>query len=338
MPHRLQSLAFVLTGSALMLRKNQDGRASPPAEDRASAVHGQALSPKSRSSAGAGVDSPAEIPPQGWIQIARRTLKEFSDDQVPMVAAGCTFYTLLALFPAIGAFMALYGLFADPADAQRNIQTLSALLPGGAIKIIGDQMSHVAGARHGGLSAAFAFGLLASIWSANGAVKALMTGLNIAYDEHESRSFLRKTLTSLGLTLGALVFIISSVALLAAKPALKTYVGAGPANVLALVTWPLMFVGLVVGLALLYRFGPNRAKAPWRWISWGSGLAALAWVAMSAAFSFYAANFGHFDKSYGPLGAVIGLLIWAWLSAMVVLLGAELNAEMEHQAEPSRAR
>lgn len=275
--------------------------------------------------------SPLQIPARGWKDILLRTAKEFSDDQIPMIAAGVTFYTLLALFPGMGAFVALYGLFADVAEAQRHLHLLSFMLPPDALKFIGEQMVRLAAAKGGGLSFAFVFGLLASIWSANGAIKALITGLNIAYEEHEQRSFIRKTLVSLAFTLGFLVFATAAIAILAAGPAIQTFVGERAAMVFSWVSWPVLLVGLIVGLALLYRFGPSRDPVRWKWITWGSAVAVIVWVLLSVLFSIYVGNFAHYDRTYGSLGTVVGFMIWVWLSSLVVLLGAELNSEIEHQ-------
>lgn len=275
--------------------------------------------------------SPREIPAAGWKDILIRTQREFREDQIPLIAAGVTFYILLALFPGLGAFVALYGLFADVAEAQRHLQILSFIVPADMLTFIGDQMIRLALANKGGLSLAFGFGLLVSIWSANGAMKAVMTGLNIAYEETERRSFIRKTLTSLGFTLGLLAFVIVASGLLAAGPAVEAFVGRHAARVFNWATWPVLAAAVTGGLAVLYRYGPSREHPRWRWISWGSVVAVLLWAAASAAISIYIGNFAHYDRTYGPLGAVIGLLMWSWVSTMVILLGAELNSEIEHQ-------
>jgi membrane protein len=275
--------------------------------------------------------SPTEIPARGWKDILLRTRREFVSDNIPMIAAGVTFYSLLALFPGIAAFVALYGLFADVADAQRHLQTLSFVLTPDMLKLIGDQMIRLAGADKGGQSLAFVASIAVSIWSANGAVKAMMTGLNIAYDEQETRSFVRKTLVSLAFTLGFLVFVVAGIALLAARPAVEAFVGARAAVLFSWISWPALLAGLMLGLALLYRFGPSRDPVRWRWISWGSVGVVVFWVIVSALFSLYVDNFGHFNKTYGSLGAVIGFMIWIYLSMLVVLAGAELNSEIEHQ-------
>lgn len=284
-----------------------------------------------RAGRGRRASSPLQIPLKGWKDILIRTRKEFADDQVPMIAAGVSFYTLLALFPGLAAFVALYGLFADVAEAQHHLQVLSHILPGGALKFIGDQMIRMAAAQKGGLSLTFVVGLLTSIWSANGAVKALMTGLNIAYEEEEGRSFVRKTLISLAFTLGLLVFGTAAITVLGAGPAVESYVGHHAALLLNLISWPVLLVAMAAGIALLYRFGPSRDPVRFQWISWGSGVAVIAWLGVSALFSLYVGNFAHYDKTYGSLGAVVGFMMWNWLSNLIILAGAELNSEVEHQ-------
>ena len=280
---------------------------------------------------GRGALSPGEIPARGWKDIFLRTKTEFVEDQIPLISAGVTFYILLALFPGLGAFVALYGLFADVAEAQRHLQLLSFMLPTDALTFIGDQMIRLAQANKGGLSLAFALSMLVSVWSANGAMKAIMTGLNIAYEETERRGFVRKTLTSLTFTLGFMAFVMVASFLLAASPAIETFAGRHAAVMFQLATWPVLAIAIAAGLAVLYRYGPSRERARWRWISWGSAAALLLWAAASALLSLYIGDFAHYDRTYGPLGAVIGFMMWSWVSTMVILLGAELNSEIEHQ-------
>jgi membrane protein len=275
--------------------------------------------------------SPAEIPARGWKDILLRTGKEFSEDEIPLIAAGVTFYTLLALFPALGAIVALYGLFADVLAAQRHLQLFAFLLPPDTVEFIGEQMVRIATASEGGLSLAFFSGLLASIWSANGAAKALITGLNIAYEEKEKRGFVHKTLISLAFTLGLIVFVLGGFAVIALSPTIDSLAGRSAGMVFRLISWPLLPLGMAAGLALLYRFGPSRDHVRWSWISWGSAAAVILWAAVSAGFSLYVGQFGNYDDTYGPLGAVIGFMMWIWLSSLVVLAGAELNSEIEHQ-------
>lgn len=342
MPNRLQKYAplLVMAGVALMppdhapaARRARQRRGEPapiqdrPTPDRSTTERAQVAD----DSRGREADAPHEIPKKGWKDILIRTWKEFQEDQIPLVSAGVTFYVLLALFPALGAFTALYGLFADPADAQKHLQLLSVVLPGNALEFLGQQMVRISAANSGGLSLAFVGGLLLSIWSMNGAMKAIIAALNIAYDETEKRKFIAKTATSLAFTLGFLAFALASIAAIAAAPAIEPFMGKAAANTLRVLTWPALVAGLGVGLALLYRFGPSRDDVKWRWISWGSGGALLLWVAASAALSAYLSNFGHYDKTYGSLGAVIGFMMWVYISAQVVLMGAELNSEIEHQ-------
>jgi membrane protein len=274
---------------------------------------------------------PEEIPARGWKDIVLRTWKEFTDDNAPLVAAGVTFYGLLALFPGIGAFVALWGLFGDVAEAQRDLQSLALLLPGGAISVIGDHMANVAAAHERGLSLAAIGGFLLSLWSANGAMKAIIAGVGLAYDEKERRSFVRKTLVSLAFTVGFLVFALVAGAVMVAYAAIGAHLGRAASLSFGAMAWPVLFVCLCCGLAVLYRYGPSRDRVKWRWISWGSVMAAAVWLLTSIAFSLYAANFGSYDKTYGALGAVVGFMTWIWISSMVVLLGAELNSEIEHQ-------
>ena len=282
---------------------------------------------------GRSAQSPLEIPARGWKDILIRTKQAFGQDNMPMISAGVTFYALLALFPGLAALIAVYGLFSDPAEVQRQVQAVAGILPGGAVEVLRAQMDSLARAPGTGLSAGFVVGLLASLWSANGALKALMVGLNVAYEEHEQRGLIRRTLISLGFTVGLLAFVIAALVALGFSAWIGRHVGGLPAAMAAGGVWLVLIVLLAAGLALVYRYGPSRDPVRFQWISWGSGVSVLAWLAMSAAFSAYVANFGHYNRVYGSLGAVVGFMTWIYLSSMVVLAGAELNAEIEHQTE-----
>ena len=275
--------------------------------------------------------SPIQMPAEAWKQVVWRTWKAFNTDQIPAVAGGVTFFSLLALFPAIGAFVSLYGLVSNVDDARRQIIGMGGVLPGGAVTIIGDQMTRLTSTDHTHLGLAFALSLLVSIWSANAGVKALMSGLNVAYEEHEKRSLVPLNLTSLAFTIGMTLLAVAAIAALVAAP--KTLAQLGPGAVVegSLLRWPLVLLVVVGLLALLYRLGPSREHARWRWITPGSLLAAVLWMGMSIGFSLYVANFGHYDQTYGSLGALIGFMTWIWLSITVILLGAELNSELEQQ-------
>lgn len=293
---------------------------------------GLLLLQRAHSTTGPALSSPSQIPARGWKEILKRVKDDFLKDQIPMVAAGVTFYSLLAIFPGIAALASLYGLFADLSQVEHHIQVLSRIVPGGALQVVGDQLRALAAGRAGGLSLTFAVGLIISIWSANGAVRSMMTGLNIAYERHETRGFIRTTAISLAFTVGFVAFGLTAIGALGAGPAVRAYAGHQGEMLLDILRWPVLIVLLMLGLALFYRYGPSREPVPFAWITPGSVSATLLWLAMSALFTLYAGSFGHFNKTYGSLGAVIGFMMWMYLSAMVVLAGAELNAETERQA------
>src|SRR3954451_8026808 len=279
---------------------------------------------------------PNEIPKRGWKDIFWRVYSGLNEDRILMNAAAVTFYALLALFPAIAAFVSIYGLFADPGQIADQLDTLSGILPGGGMEIIRSQLTRVASQSNGSLTIGVIIGLLVSLWSANGGIKALFDALNVVYGEKEKRSFLRLNAITLMVTLGMLCFAIIALAAVVAVPVILHALPSVPSvlgTVINWARWPVMALVIAVGLPLIYRYAPSRDEPKWRWISWGSVFAAVGWLAFSAAFSFYAANFGTFNKTYGSLGAAIGFMLWMWLSPAVILLGGKLNAEMEHQTE-----
>jgi membrane protein len=276
----------------------------------------------------------------GWWAIARRTWAEFIDDRIPTVAAGSTFYALLALFPALGVFVSLYGLFGDVGEAQKQIAALQGLLPEGGVRVLSDQINRLAAAPPGGLGLTFALSLVLSVWSSNAGTKALIEGLNIAYEARERRSFLTLNLVSLGFTAGGILFSVAGLATVVAVPGLLARVGLGHLIGGSVWRWPIMLAVMVAVLSGLYRFAPSHKHPHWRWVTPGGILATALWGAMSAAFSFYVGHWGHYDRTYGSLGALAGFMTWIWLSLIVVLLGAELNCELDHErpkAEPSVA-
>ncbi|MDP3417400.1 MAG: YihY/virulence factor BrkB family protein [Falsiroseomonas sp.] len=283
--------------------------------------------------AGRSADGPSQIPARGWWQILKRTASQASEDRLMMEAAAVTFYTLLALFPALASLVSIYALVADPATIQGHLSALGGIVPGGGMEIIEEQVQRVASTAGGTLGFGAAAGLLISLWSSNQAAKAMFDALNIIYEEREKRSFIKLTLTTLTFTLGFFLFAILTMVAVVAVPVVLGLVGLGSTAemLLSYGRWPLMLLLVGLVLACLYRWGPSRAEAKWRWVSWGSGFAAVAWLAASAGFSWYVANFGNYNETYGSLGAVIGFMTWIWISAIVILLGAELNAEMEHQ-------
>lgn len=305
-------------------------RTRPDAEGRASPEAGAATPERGR---GRHAQAPSEIGLRGWKDILIRVKEEISEDRVLAIAAGIAFFALLAIFPAIAAFVSLYGLFADPAAVGEHLDTLSGVIPGGGMDIIREQLTRVASQGQGKLGLTFLISLGLSLWSANGGTKALFDALNVVYEEREKRGFFKLTAISLLFTLGGIAFLLLAIGATIIIPLALSFVGMGGVAemLLRIGRWPLLLVVIALGISLIYRFGPSREKAQWRWLTWGSAFAAVVWLAASMLFSWYAANFGSYNETYGSLGAVIGFATWIWLSAIVVLIGAEINAEMEHQ-------
>lgn len=242
-------------------------------------------------------------------------------------------YSILAIFPAIAALVAIYGLFSDPGSIAKHLDDVSGFIPGGAVDVAREQLTRVATKGNRTLGFTFAIGLGISLWSANAAMKSLFDTLNIVYGEQEKRGFLKLNAVSLGFTVAGIAFVIAALGAVVVVPMVLQDVGlSNAADLLVRIgRWPALFVLLALSLACIYRFGPSRQAPRWTWITWGSAAATILWLAASALFSFYAANFGTFNQTYGSLGAVVGFMTWLWISAIVILLGAELNAEIEHQ-------
>jgi membrane protein len=282
---------------------------------------------------GRSADTPSEIPARGWKDILWRVYQNIGDDRVVALAAGVTFYSILALFPAIAAFVALYGLFANPATIAAQLDNLSAVLPGGAVRIIGDEIQRISAQGNDTLGITFVVGLAAALWSANAGMKSLIDTLNIVYKEKEARGFIALNAISLTFTTAAIAFVLIAIGVMVVLPIILKFVGLDSATELLakILRWPALLAVVLFGLAVLFRYGPSRAKPKWRWVTWGAAFAAIVWLVASLLFSWYAANFGSYNKTYGSLGAIIGFMIWIWLSIIVILLGAELDAEMEHQ-------
>jgi len=324
----LPLLATLAAAGGLVLLLTGAGREAPrPAPARAAAP---AAGGRDR---GHGAATPLEIPARGWWDIARRTVSEVSDDRLLTEAAGITFFALLALFPAIGALISIYGLFAEPATINDHLATLSGVIPGGGLEIITDQVRRITAKGNGTLGIGAAIGLATSLWSSNQAMKAMVDSLNIVYAEKETRGFFRRILVTMAFTLAGILLIVLAMVGVVAIPVVLNLIGLGETleTALRLARWPVLLLVVGVFFACLYRYGPSRRRAPWRWVSWGSGFAALAWIGFSLGFSWYVTNFGKYNETYGSLGAAIGFMTWIWLSATVVLVGAELDAEMEHQ-------
>lgn len=270
-----------------------------------------------------------------WWRFASHVYRAMTRHSVLLVAAGITFYGLLAMFPALSALISLFGLFADPRRIAEQLQSLAGILPSGAIDVVGAQLSRISAQPGGGLGVAFALGLAVALWSANSGVKAMFEGLNIARGVEERRSFLRLNATSLLFTLAAIAAAILVLGAVVVAPAVIDLLGLGALGdaLIRYGRWPLLLVVVLAGMSLLFRYGPDRRAAPIRpWVTPGSLLATLVWLAASVAFSWYVANFGRFNETYGSLGAVIGFMVWMWLSASIVLIGAEVDVVLETAA------
>lgn len=278
-------------------------------------------------------DSPAEIPARGWRDIFWRVYAEIANDRLVPLAAGVAFFSLLAIFPAIAALVAIFGLFADPQIISQQLDTLAAVLPADAIQVLREQIERLLAQNQRTLGLTFLGSLGVSLWTANSGMKALIDALNIVYDEPERRGFIKLNAMTLLFTLAAIGFLISALVLVVVLPIVLGFVGlaAETETLLRLARWPLILVFIWLALTLVYRYGPSRERAKWRWLSLGSAVASVVWIAGSMLFSWYVTNFGSYNRTYGSLGAVIAFMVWIWLSAIVVLIGAELDAETEHQ-------
>lgn len=333
----LAALALAARLSADDRHRDNDDTASPR---RASRAPGRSQDPFVTSGGnpadGRGRDakSPAQLGRHGWRDVLVRTWHEMNRDNLSLIAAGVAFYGLLSLVPGLASLVSLYGLVADPGDVARFIDSISIFLAPEVVKLFSDTLQSIAANSNAKLGFSFVVSLVLALWSAKAAASAIMTAMNVAYDEHETRGFFGRTATALAMTVSAVLFMITALVLVAAIPIalklmwwlpepMRTLVGLG--------RWPLLALLLMVALSAMYRFAPSRARARWRWVSWGAVIATIAWMVVSIGFSVYVSNFASYDKTYGSLGAVVVLLMWFYLSTLIVLLGAELNAEIEHQ-------
>jgi membrane protein len=266
-----------------------------------------------------------------WRGVLYRTYTAFNDDRLLALAAGVVFYALLALFPAITALVSSYALFAAPSTIAGHLSLIASMVPQGAYAVVDEQVTRIVLRTTGTLGFAFFFGLALALWSANAGVKAILDALNIAYGAKERRGFITLNLVSLAFTVGAIAVLLLAIAVVVVLPVALSYLPFGRLSDSALTwaRWPALLVMLLLGLALIYRFGPDLDNARFRWISPGAAFAALAWLAGSALLSWYLRSFADYDATYGSLGAAIALMMWMWMSAIVVLLGAELNAEID---------
>lgn len=278
-------------------------------------------------------DHPVEIPGRGWRQVLRRVWGEVQQDRLSIICAGISYYSLLSVFPGIALLIMIYGLVGDPATVRDQIAMMSQIMPGEAYGILSDQLEKVTSAATGELGVGVAISFFIAAWSASRAINALMIALNVAYEEREKRNFLKKNLIALLMTIGGICFLILSIVVIAAVPAAIRILELGDtlSASLAFLRWLALGLAAIAALALVYRYAPSRSSARFRWLTPGAVVATLLWLLGSVLFSFYVANFGSYNETFGSLGAVVVLLFWFYISAFVVCLGAELNAELEYQ-------
>ncbi len=282
---------------------------------------------------GGSATKPSDIPREGWKQILVRTKEEIKADRVGLMAGGVAYYAMLAIFPTLIAAITLWGLVSDPQEIQRTVDGFAHALPSGAADLITSQVTRLADTAETTLGWTLAVSLLGALWSASTGTKGLMNAVNAAYDEEETRGFLRLRGTALLLTFGGILLTLVMIGLIAVVPAVLGLVGLGEVGttIVRWGRWPLLVVALLLALSVVYRYAPDRDDPRWRWLSWGSVAALVVWLAASVGFALYVQNFGSFGETYGSIAGVIVLMLWLFLTAFAILLGAEINAEMEHQ-------
>ena len=281
--------------------------------------------------AGRGADSPSEIPAPGWKAILKRTFKQLKSDNVPIVAAGVAFFTFLALVPALVAIIGIWGMVADPATIQREMRSFLSAVPGEARDLLLDQVRGIVTQGDAGLGISVTVGILAALWSASKGMQALVMALNIAYDEEEGRTFFKLRGLSLLLTVGLAVAAVGGATAMVAAGGVAERLGSAGEVAVNVLRWPLLAGAVILGLAVLYRYAPDRDNPRWRWVTPGAVVSTVLWTVASIGFSFYVGSFGKYDESYGSLGAVVVLMLWLQISAYIIVLGAEFDAETERQ-------
>lgn len=274
---------------------------------------------------------PEQIPHKGWLDIGWRVGASYFGDRVGFVAGGVTFFMVLSLFPTLAAFVTLYGLFADPTDAWGRLAFLYSILPPNVAEFLGGQMTRLASNTQTQLTFTLVWTLMLSLWTANGGIKTLFYGLNVAYHEVERRNIVRYNLICMGFTLSGLAAVLLTAALVVGVPVVLAVFGLQEDfSTIAWLRWPVLFCVYVAALTVIYRFGPCRQKARWRWLTPGALFAAVLSLMVSFLFSWFLTTFVKTD-SYGPLAAFMGFLLWIWITVQIILMGAKVNAETEHQ-------
>jgi|SRR4051812_37247005 membrane protein len=282
---------------------------------------------------GRSATEPTQIPPRGWRDVLVRSWREVSENNIFLVSGGVTYTIILALFPGLAALVSIYGLVLDPTQVEKQVAALSTVLPPDTARMIGDELHNLVSASSSALGLSALVTLLFALWSASRGMSGLITALNIAYEQKETRSFFKFNLIAIGLTILTLIGGIITIALVGVLPAVVGAIGLGGLTqwVLLGLEWPLLIIVVMTGLAMLYRYAPNRETARWHWVTPGAIVATVLWILGSIAFSVYVSHFSSYDKTYGSLGGVVVMLTWLYLSAFVALLGAVINAQAERQ-------
>ncbi len=284
--------------------------------------------------AGSNADSPFRMSRSAWWQVLKRSWAQSGEDNISLIAAGIAFYGFTTIVPLLASIVLIYGLVADTSTVVANIRALFGVLPDDAARLIGDQLATVVGTSEGKKGFGLIIALGIALYGGTKGASAIVTGLNIAYEERETRGFIALNVLAFGVTLGAVVLALSAALSTAAFALLDSLIPGAPGIVLTgirLLSYVVLAMIAMTAAACLYRFGPDRQKAKWAWLTPGSVAATLVWLAATLGFGFYVSRFGNYGATYGSLSAVIVLLTWLWLSAYVFLLGAELNSELEHQ-------
>ena len=311
-----------------------DGEDTVERDHTASGAEAEAVarSPKAKR-LGRQADTPGQIPWPGWWAVIRRTTREAISDRISLISAGCAFWATLALFPAISMLIFIYGLAFDPATVEPQLQVIARFLPPAAFSLISDRVHVLVEQRQSALGLGLLISTIVALWSSANSTKALLSALNMAYEEQERRGFFRYQFVALALTLCAILAAVLAIAILVFLPVVIAFVGISSHTKLLLRIGGLvvLLAFVLLSLSLLYRFGPHREQARWHWITPGSLLATVLWLGASALFTIYVSDLANYDATYGPLGAVVAVMMWFWVSVYAVMLGAELNSELELQ-------
>ena len=284
---------------------------------------------------GRSATSPHQIPIPGWKDILVRTWGEVSDNNIFLIAGGVTYAVLLALFPGLAALVSIYGLLLNPAQVEQQVAALSHFLPPESTQMISEQLHKLVTASSGSLSISAGVALVLALWSASRGMSGLISAFDIAYQQKETRNFFKLNMVAIGLTMLMIVGGTLIIALVGILPAAIQLIGLESSTqwLLLVLEWPLLIAVVLIGLAVLYRYAPNRKAPRWRWVSPGAIVATVLWLLGSVAFTVYVSHFNSYDKTYGSLGGVVVMLTWLYLSAFVALLGAVINAQSERQTQ-----